>query len=111
LLCDNPKTIVLRRHAYGEASIVYIRSFSLLLSTMASRSRYARRIALKPKARPNDFIDTFESRSSFRYKRSSPIPLDVVTATREASTWIRQVASQRIHATLKERPAVHLFTL
>ncbi len=52
----------------------------------------------------NGFTDTFGSRSSFLSKTRIDEPVDVATANREVRQWLHDVAAQRVHATLKERP-------
>ena len=104
LLCDNPKTIVLRRHGYGPD---HHRLHPLFLDFT---KHYGLHVSLCApyRAQTKGKVERFH-----RYLRESffiPLqtqhddPLDAATANREATIWLREVASRRIHATLKERP-------
>jgi transposase len=104
LLCDNPKTIVLQRHAYGPG---LHRLNPLLLDFI---KHYGLKVALCApyRAQTKGKIERFH-----RYLRESFfVPLqtrlddlvDVATANREVRPWLIEVAAHRIHATLKERP-------
>lgn len=104
ILCDNPKTIVLQRNAYGEGE----HRFNPLLLDFAKH--YGVKIALCApyRAQTKGKLERFH-----RYMRDSffiplqtrlPEPVDVATANREVRLWIDEVAACRIHATLKERP-------
>ena len=104
LLCDNPKTIVLDRNAYGAGQ----HRFNPLLLDFAKH--YGLNIApcAPYRAQTKGKIERFH-----RYVRQSFfIPLqtridelvDVPTANREVTMWLSDVAAVRTHATLKERP-------
>jgi len=104
VLCDNPKTIVLERNAYGEGR----HRFNPLLLDFARH--YGMKIApcAPYRAQTKGKIERFH-----RYLRESFfVPLqtqqsdlvDVATANREVRPWLHDIAACRIHATLKERP-------
>ena len=104
VLCDNPKTIVTQRNAYGEglhryqsAWLDFIKHYGLGIKLCAPY-----RALTKGK------IERFH-----RYLRESfynPLQaarselIDVALANREVRFWLDEVANSRVHATLKERP-------
>jgi transposase len=105
ILCDNPKTIVIERNAYGDGKHRYNRYLLDLAKHYG--------LALKPcapyRAQTKGKVERFH-----RYLRESffaPLqtaqskPVDVATANREIRIWLAETANCRIHATLKERPA------
>jgi transposase len=104
VLCDNPKTIVTQRNAYGEglhryqsAWLDFIKHYGLGIKLCAPY-----------RAQTKGKIERFH-----RYLRESfynPLQaarselIDVALANREVRFWLDEVANSRLHATLKERP-------
>ena len=104
ILCDNPKTIVLERNAYGAGLHRYNRQ----LLDVVKHYGVSLRLCAPYRAQTKGKVERFH-----RYLRESFfIPLqtaqtelvDVATANREARIWLNEIANVRIHATLKERP-------
>ena len=104
ILCDNPKTIVIERNAYGEGEHRYNRH----LLDIAKHYGVSIRLCAPYRAQTKGKVERFH-----RYLRESfyvPLqtaqanPVDVATANREVRIWLDEIANIRTHATLKERP-------
>jgi transposase len=105
ILCDNPKTIVIQRNAYGEGE----HRFNRYLLDVAKHYGVAIKLCAPYRAQTKGKVERFH-----RYLRQSffnPLQtaqselVDVAQANREVLPWLREVANVRVHATLKERPA------
>ena len=103
VLCDNPKTIVIERNAYGKGKHRYNSKLLDFAKHCGFEINSVRRTVRRPRAKSNDSIGICVNRSSTRCRPSTP-PVDVALANREVMPWLRDIAGKRIHATLKERP-------
>jgi transposase len=104
ILCDNPKTVVIERNAYGEGKHRY----NPYLLDLAKHYGIALKLCAPYRAQTKGKVERFH-----RYLRGSffnPLqagqsePIDVVQANHAVRPWLYEVANVRIHATLKERP-------
>ncbi len=104
ILCDNPKTIVIERNAYGEGRHRY----NPFLLDVARHYGIAIRLCAPYRAQTKGKLERFH-----RYMRGSFFdPLQagqselvaVVQANHAVVPWLHEVANVRVHATLKERP-------
>lgn len=104
ILCDNPKTIVIKRNAYGDG----LHRYNDYLLDVAKQYGVSIRLCAPYRAQTKVKVERFH-----RYLRESffvPLqtaqagPVDVATANREDRIWLDEIANVRIHATLKERP-------
>lgn len=104
ILCDNPKTIVIERNAYGEGK----HRFNPFLLEVARHYGIAIRLCAPYRAQTKGKLERFH-----RYMRGSffePLQagqselVDVVQANHAVLPWLNEVANVRVHATLKERP-------
>lgn len=104
VLCDNPKTVVIERNAYGEGRHRY----NPYLLEVARHYGLALRLCSPYRAQTKGKVERFH-----RYLRGSffnPLQagqselVDVVQANHAVLPWLREVANVRVHATLKERP-------
>lgn len=104
ILCDNPKTIVIERNAYGEGKHRY----NKYLLDVARHYGVAIKLCAPYRAQTKGKVERFH-----RYLRQSffdPLQtahtelVDVALANREILPWLHEVANARVHATLKERP-------
>jgi transposase len=104
ILCDNPKTVVIQRNAYGEGQ----HRFNRYLLDVAKHYGVAIKLCAPYRAQTKGKVERFH-----RYLRQSffnPLQtaqselVDVAQANREVLPWLREVANVRVHATLKERP-------
>jgi len=104
ILCDNPKTIVVERNAYGDGK----HRFNDKLYDLAKHYGFQIHLCAPYRAQTKGKVERFH-----RYLRGSFIdplqslqqaPIDVALCNREVTPWLRDVAGSRIHATLKERP-------
>jgi transposase len=104
ILCDNPKTIVVERNAYGDGK----HRFNDKLYDLAKHYGFQIHLCAPYRAQTKGKVERFH-----RYLRGSFIdplqslqqaPIDVALCNREVTSWLRDVAGSRIHATLKERP-------
>lgn len=104
ILCDNPKTIVVKRDAYGDGFHRYQQTL------LDFAKHYGLRIKLcSPyRAQTKGKVERFHRylRESFfnPLQAGEPDLVDVSLANREVRPWLDEVANCRIHATLKERP-------
>ena len=104
VLCDNPKTIVIERNAYGEG----LHRFHAGWLDFVKHYGVGVKLCAPYRAQTKGKIERFH-----RYLRASffnPLqtmqsePLDVALLNREVRDWLADVANCRVHATLKERP-------
>jgi transposase len=104
MLCDNPKTIVLQRHAYGDG----LHRFNSLLLDFVKHYGLQVKLCAPYRAQTKGKIERFHRylRESFFVPLQTKLgdPVDAATANREVRAWLHNVAAHRIHATLKERP-------
>jgi transposase len=104
ILCDNPKTIVIERNAYGDGQHRYNRH----LLDLAKHYGVSIRLCAPYRAQTKGKVERFHRylRESFfvPLQTAQTAPVDVVTANREARLWLDEIANVRVHATLKERP-------
>lgn len=105
ILCDNPKTVVIERNAYGEGK----HRFNPYLLDLAKHYGIALKLCAPYRAQTKGKVERFH-----RYLRGSffnPLQagqselVDVVQANQAVRPWLNDVANARVHATLKERPA------
>jgi transposase len=105
VLCDNPKTVVIERNAYGEGKHRY----NPHLLDLAKHYGIALRLCAPYRAQTKGKVERFH-----RYLRGSffnPLQagqsdlVDVLQANAAVGAWLHEVANVRVHATLKERPA------
>lgn len=103
ILCDNPKTIVIDRNAYGAGLHRYNRH----LLDIAKHYGVSIRLCAPYRAQTKGKVERFHRylRESFfvPLQTAQTTPVDVTTANREARIWLDEIANVRIHATLKER--------
>ncbi len=104
ILCDNPKTIVIERNAYGDGQHRYNRH----LLDLAKHYGVSIRLCAPYRAQTKGKVERFHRylRESFfvPLQTAQTTPVDVATANREARLWLDEIANVRVHATLKERP-------
>lgn len=105
MLCDNSKTVVIERNAYGEGRHRY----NPYLLEVAKHYGIALKLCAPYRAQTKGKVERFH-----RYMRGSffnPLqagqgePVNVVQANHKVGPRLHEVANVRIHATLKERPA------
>jgi len=105
ILCDNPKTVVIERNAYGDGKHRY----NPYLLDLAKHYGLALKLCAPYRAQTKGKVERFH-----RYLRGSffnPLQagqnelVDVVQANHDVLPWLHEIANVRIHATLKERPA------
>ena len=104
ILCDNPKTIVIERDAFGEGK----HRFNPYLLDLVKHYGISLKLCAPYRAQTKGKIERFH-----RYLRGSffePLQagqcelVDVVQANHHVRPWLQEVANARVHATLKERP-------
>jgi transposase len=104
ILCDNPKTIVIERDAYGDG----LHQYNSALLDFAKHYGVQIKLCAPYRAQTKGKVERFH-----RYLRESffnPLQagrselVDPVLANREVRSWLSDVANCRVHATLKERP-------
>ena len=104
ILCDNPKTIVIERNAYGEGE----HRFNHHLLDVAKHYGVSIRLCAPYRAQTKGKVERFHRylRESFfvPLQTAQSVPLDVAIANREVRIWLDEIANSRNHATLKERP-------
>jgi transposase len=104
VLCDNPKTIVVERNAYGDGLHRYQKAWL----DFVKHYGVGVKLCAPYRAQTKGKVERFH-----RYLRESfynPLQaaqsglVDVALANREVRPWLDEVANSRVHATLKERP-------
>lgn len=104
ILCDNAKTVIVKRNAYGDG----LHRYHAAYLDFTKHYGIAIKLCAPYRAQTKGKVERFH-----RYVRESffnPLqtaqtePVDVATANRELRVWLDAVANPRIHATLKERP-------
>lgn len=104
VLCDNPKTIVIERNAFGEGRHRYQATWL----DFVKHYGVAVKLCAPYRAQTKGKIERFHRylrESFFNPLQASHTQLvDVALANREVRVWLDEVANRRIHATLKERP-------
>jgi len=105
LLCDNPKTIVLNRNAYGEGRHRFNPAFLDFTRHYGVHARLCHPYRAQTKGKVERFHRYV--RQSFYVPlmtRVKPVLVDPTTANREMLVWLNEVANVRIHGTTKEQP-------
>ena len=104
LLCDNPKTIVLNRDAYGEGKHRFNQAFLDFTGHYGVRTHLCHPYRAQTKGKVERFHRYV--RESFYVPLVSRLPglLDVASANREIRRWLHEVANVRVHATTREQP-------
>jgi transposase len=105
VLCDNSKSIVIERNAYGQAR----HRIHPLIWDLAKHYGFRIHLCKPYRAQTKGKVERFHRyfRQSFYIpiqSRLGIIPIDVATANREVQVWLADVANIRNHATLGERP-------
>jgi transposase len=107
VLCDNAKTVVLERHAYGRDLHRFHPRLWDLAQTYGFRLRLCRPYRAKTKGKVERFIryvrDSFYVPLGSRLAMDG-LELDPLTAQIEAGRWLREVANVRVHGTTDARP-------
>lgn len=107
VLCDNAKTVVLKRHAYGRDLHRFHPQLWDLAHTYGFRLRLCRPYRAKTKGKVERFIryvrDSFYVPLASRLAMHG-VELDPITAQIEAGRWLREVANVRVHGTTGQRP-------
>lgn len=110
VLCDNPKTIVVQRNAYGEG----LHRYQSAWLDFVKHYGVGVKLCAPYRAQTKGKIERFHRylRESFYnpLQAAQPELVDVALANREVRPWLEEVANSRVHATLKERP-VDRFTI
>jgi transposase len=110
VLCDNPKTIVIERNAYADGK----HRFNSQLLDIAKHYGFAIKLCAPYRAQTKGKVERFHRylRESFfaPLQTASDELIDVNLANREVRLWLDEVANQRVHATLKEKPIDRLAT-
>lgn len=107
VLCDNPKTIVLGRDAYGEGKHRFNPAFLDFIRHYGVRVKLCHPYRAQTKGKVERF-HRYMRQSFFvpLMTRVKPQLVDVAMANREVRPWLRDVANVRIHGTTKEQPLV-----
>ena len=104
VLCDNPKTIVIERNAYGEGLHRYQKAWLDFVKHYGLRVKLCSPYRAQTKGKVERF-HRYLRESFFNPLQAAQTDLvDVALANREIRPWLDEVANCRIHATLKERP-------
>ena len=108
---DNMKTVVIERDAYGEGQHKLKQSFYQFSKEMGFIPKLCRPYRPQTKGKVERMVryvrDNFY-RPLATQLAASHLSLDVETANIEIRHWLETVANQRIHDTIKEKPADRL---
>ena len=104
VLCDNPKTIVIERNAYGDGIHRYQAAWLDFVKHYGLRVKLCSPYRAQTKGKVERF-HRYLRESFFNPLQAARADLvDVALANREVRLWLDDVANCRVHATLKERP-------
>jgi transposase len=105
VLCDNPKTIVTKRNAFGDG----LHHYQAAWLDFVKHYGVGVKLCAPYRAQTKGKVERFHRylRESFfnPLQAAQPELVDVALANREVRPWLDDVANCRIHATLKERPS------
>lgn len=108
VLCDNPKTIVVERNAYGDG----LHRYQAAWLDFVKHYGVGVKLCAPYRAQTKGKVERFHRylRESFYnpLRAAQPDLVDVALANREVRPWLDDVANCRLHATLKERPVDRL---
>jgi transposase len=104
VLCDNPKTIVTERNAYGDGQHRYPAAWLDFVKHYGVSVRLCAPYRAQTKGKVERFHRYLRESFFNPLQAAQPEPVDVALANREVRPWLDEVANPRIHATLKERP-------
>jgi transposase len=108
VLCDNPKTIIIERNAYGEGLHRYQKAWLDFVKHYGLRVKLCAPYRAQTKGKVERF-HRYLRESFFNPLQAAQTDLvDVALANREVRPWLDEVANCRLHATLKERPVDRL---
>jgi hypothetical protein len=110
-MCDNAKSVVIERDAFGEGEHRWNTQLLALAETYGFTPKVCRPYRAKTKGKVERFNRYLKE--SFVVPlaatlRSSGLKLDVEAANSHIGRWLTEVANTRRHATTGERPAVRL---
>ena len=104
VLCDNPKTIVVERNAFGEGLHRYQKAWLDFVKHYGVGVKLCAPYRAQTKGKVERF-HRYLRESFFNPLQAARADLvDVALANREIRPWLDEVANCRIHATLKQRP-------
>jgi len=104
VLCDNPKTIVVKRDAFGEGLHCYRQGWLDFVKHYGVGVKLCAPYRAQTKGKVERF-HRYVRESFFNPLQAGRTDLvDVALANREVRPWLDEVANCRIHAGLKERP-------
>jgi len=105
---DNMKTVVIERDAYGEGQHKLNQSFYQFSKTMGFIPKLCKPYRPQTKGKVERMVryvrDNFYRPLATKLNASNLI-LDIETANIELQQWLDTVANQRVHDTIKEKPA------
>lgn len=111
VLYDNMKTVVLERNVYGAGQHRYHAGFL----DYAKHNGFLIKLCRPYRAKTKGKVERFNGylRRSFYVPlasclRQSGQLLDVLTANREVSHWLQEIANVRVHGTTQEQPSLRL---
>jgi len=108
---DNMKTVVIERDAYGEGHHKLNQSFYQFSKTMGFIPKLCKPYRPQTKGKVERMVryvrDNFYQPLATKLA-SSELKLDVETANIEVMNWLNTIANQRIHDTIKMKPADRL---
>ena len=103
VLCDNPKTIVIERNAYGEGLHRYQAAWLDFVKHYGLRVKLCSPYRAQTKGKVERF-HRYLRESFFNPLQAARTDLVDVAGRREVRLWLDDVANCRMHATRKERP-------
>jgi transposase len=104
VLCDNPKTIVVERNAFGEGLHRYHQAWLDFVKHYGVAVKLCSPYRAQTKGKVERF-HRYLRESFFNPLQTAQAELvDVALANHEVRPWLDEIANCRIHATLKERP-------
>jgi len=108
---DNMKTVVIERDAYGEGKHRFHQGFYHYAKDRGFEPKLCRPYRPQTKGKVERMVQYVRNnfyRPLSTLLNSAGLALDVDTANQKVMSWLNETANQRIHATVKEKPADRL---
>lgn len=111
VLCDNAKTIIIQRDAYGEGEHQWHREMLQLAKDYGFQLKVCRPYRAQTKGKVERFNHYLKNSFIVPLRaelKQQGLVLDAPIANGKIGTWLHDVAHQRIHGTTEEKPQVLL---
>ena len=111
VLCDNTKTIIIKRDAYGEGQHQWHDQMRQLSKEYGFQLKVCQPYRAKTKGKVERFNHYLKNSFLVPLRaelKQQGLELDVAIANGKIGAWLQDIAHQRIHGTTKEKPQILL---